>query len=577
MKTLLTLATIFTSTFFTPSFFQDIYLIRPKPAKKAKILSFVDNHQVFKTGETSEFKGKIIGDADQVKVKIDNYLIGTSRLNSGVYQVNYKIWTSKLNRVLTIEAYSQGEIVQKNNITIHVLSENTPFALMDLKSLQKVMVGNTHRFRGTQSKDIYRLVFKVDDWPIKELNNREGKSEFNFDYRVNHFEKERKLTVEAETSNGQKFNIEYQMTMIRPLTIALNDYVNEELIPIDTPMTFSGSVSNEVQTIQVFQDEKLIGESNTANESFEFKHTFQSNTDRKRTLIRFRGVDEYGGSVETSRNFYLVPKEQANKLFNNSILRGLDKLYKKNGLQGYFIKAVLTENYQYPDEGLIKRTYGKLSMCVSTVMESILLAFEEYQKFSNSIGHYKFLNIDHFKRLSPLDLKSFIWVVHDYWGAGQGIESLGLGKMVPFKDLLPGSFVQFWRYTSSSTPSGHSVIFLGFIDKTGKILDRYSEKVAGFKYISSQGKREVGRGGVGFRYAFFRGSGCPQIEQKRDCWLKFSTSQKVLNTAMMFKPNFWDKEKYQDFRIKNQRRYRRNRNYENIPTPDFFDGTTIDD
>jgi hypothetical protein len=60
------------------------------------------------------------------------------------------------------------------------------------------------------------------------------------------------------------------------------------------------------------------------------------------------------------------------------------------------------------------------------------------------------------------------------------VEQLGIGQAVKPDDAVPGDFLQFWR-----TKSGHSVIFLGWVERDGKRV--------GFQYRSSQGST----GGVG--------------------------------------------------------------------------------
>jgi hypothetical protein len=57
--------------------------------------------------------------------------------------------------------------------------------------------------------------------------------------------------------------------------------------------------------------------------------------------------------------------------------------------------------------------------------------------------------------------------------AGPAMQNLGIGKLIPANEARPGDFVQLWR-----RKSGHSAIFLGWIEEGGKKI--------GFKYRSSQ-------------------------------------------------------------------------------------------
>ncbi len=83
----------------------------------------------------------------------------------------------------------------------------------------------------------------------------------------------------------------------------------------------------------------------------------------------------------------------------------------------------------------------------------------------------------------------------DWYGAPGGdktlvvlaVENLGIGKRVPLEDAQPGDFVQLWREGGS----GHSVIFLKWIERDGKRV--------GFRYRSSQKLTD----GIGDRTEYF--------------------------------------------------------------------------
>lgn len=70
------------------------------------------------------------------------------------------------------------------------------------------------------------------------------------------------------------------------------------------------------------------------------------------------------------------------------------------------------------------------------------------------------------------------------------LERLGIGKRVGADDARSGDFLQFWR-----TKSGHSVVFLNWVEREGKRV--------GFTYRSSQGSTN----GVGDQTEYFRNSG----------------------------------------------------------------------
>jgi len=69
------------------------------------------------------------------------------------------------------------------------------------------------------------------------------------------------------------------------------------------------------------------------------------------------------------------------------------------------------------------------------------------------------------------------------------VTKLGIGKAIPFDEAKPGDFVQFWR-----GKSGHSVIFLGWIEK--------KKQKIGIRYRSSQPKTN----GIGDNEEYFKGN-----------------------------------------------------------------------
>jgi hypothetical protein len=71
------------------------------------------------------------------------------------------------------------------------------------------------------------------------------------------------------------------------------------------------------------------------------------------------------------------------------------------------------------------------------------------------------------------------------------------------------------------------------------MLYKYDSTVVGFKYFSSQGLKEAGKGGFDYRYAVFSQHGCPEMPYKRDCNVIYSERQDYLNTGVMLAPAFW--------------------------------------
>lgn len=113
-----------------------------------------------------------------------------------------------------------------------------------------------------------------------------------------------------------------------------------------------------------------------------------------------------------------------------------------------------------------------------------------------------------------------------------------MGENVPFQELKPGAFINFDR----DNRSGHAAVFMGFIDRWGKIYSKYNSKVIGFKYFSAQGRKTVGQGGYDFRYGVFKSHGCPNtLPGKRDCGIVYSSNQKYFNSGRMWAPKSWQK------------------------------------
>jgi hypothetical protein len=75
------------------------------------------------------------------------------------------------------------------------------------------------------------------------------------------------------------------------------------------------------------------------------------------------------------------------------------------------------------------------------------------------------------------------------------LQHLGIGKQVSPDDAQAGDFLQFWR-----TKSGHSVVFLKWIEKDGHRI--------GFTYRSSQGSTD----GIGDKTEYFKDSGEEKAE-----------------------------------------------------------------
>lgn len=87
------------------------------------------------------------------------------------------------------------------------------------------------------------------------------------------------------------------------------------------------------------------------------------------------------------------------------------------------------------------------------------------------------------------------------------VTKLHIGKFVRFNEARPGDFCQFWR-----GKSGHSVIFLGWIEKSGQKI--------GMRYRSSQPRTN----GIGETEEYFKGNGVKpgEVLKDRTCFCRLN-------------------------------------------------------
>ena len=101
---------------------------------------------------------------------------------------------------------------------------------------------------------------------------------------------------------------------------------------------------------------------------------------------------------------------------------------------------------------------------------------------------------------SPVELRSFqkVWFGATKKKAEQekqcalAVQGLGVGTEVAAGEAMAGDFAQLWR--RGDKPSGHSVLFLGWI--------KVADERMGLSYLSSQGST----GGIGYGVEYFAGA-----------------------------------------------------------------------
>lgn len=225
------------------------------------------------------------------------------------------------------------------------------------------------------------------------------------------------------------------------------------------------------------------------------------------------------------------------RYFNAYVLKAIDYLRDNYGLLGYDISSILTHDIEYHTYGTIPARNAPLTMCVAAQMEIILTAFDIYARETGDYSVYDYLPKRSFEGLRITDIKGHIWVNHEFksYGTADALINFGMGERKLFSELVPGDFVNINR----TTRTGHAVAFIGYISKTGKMLKEYGPDVVGFKYFSSQGRKEAGKGGFDYRYAVFSQHGCPSMPYLRDCNVIYSERQDYLNTGRMLAPAYW--------------------------------------
>ena len=227
--------------------------------------------------------------------------------------------------------------------------------------------------------------------------------------------------------------------------------------------------------------------------------------------------------------------------FNSYILQAVNYLYTNYRLLGYD-SGVLTHDITYGRYGTIQHTGDGRTMSMSAIMEVILTAMQLYATATNDSKVWDFLPKQSWEQLGANDIKAHIWVKPEFgsFGTADALRNFKMGENIPFRGLLPGSFINFRRRNGTA----HAVVFLSYIDETGREYETWNETVIGFRYFSSQGGYDVGQGGLDYRYAIFstdeyEQNGYPDMPYKRDLQVIYSTDQKNFNTGIMWHPTYW--------------------------------------
>jgi hypothetical protein len=234
-----------------------------------------------------------------------------------------------------------------------------------------------------------------------------------------------------------------------------------------------------------------------------------------------------------------IPAAQAQD-FNDYVLRAVKQLEADYSNGGYDLGSAFTHDIPYAD-GTIKKTSSAKppapSMCVAGVAEVILTAINLYVAEKGDKSPYAKAPLALWSRGNSLSLRANIFMFQGTGshGTGHTLKRFGMGEELGFDALKPGDFINLNR----TRPSGHAVVFLGYLDGNGGALPSPAG-AKGFKYFSLQGKGRADAG-FGHRYAFFSGN-CPTLlaGQVRDCNVIRSSNSVLLNAGRLHAPSRWD-------------------------------------
>jgi hypothetical protein len=230
--------------------------------------------------------------------------------------------------------------------------------------------------------------------------------------------------------------------------------------------------------------------------------------------------------------------------FNTYILKAVDEIAATRANLGYDINSYFTRNLDYGGTGTIPANHPPKTMCVAAVCEVIVEALNLWQKdHTDSSGQpaktpFLQLPVKSWTGGSRSDIRAHIFQYTglNCRGTAQALARFGIGAETGFDQLQPGDFVNFNR-----TRSGHSVVFLGYIDRNYNDV-AYSPDVAGFKYFSAQGEAlSAPDHGFGYRWGFFGNPAPPAPPGKiSDSGIQKSTSIAMLDCGFMFDPASWN-------------------------------------
>jgi hypothetical protein len=224
--------------------------------------------------------------------------------------------------------------------------------------------------------------------------------------------------------------------------------------------------------------------------------------------------------------------------FNKYVQLSVDMLLAERTGGGYDLHSYFTQPLVYGHDKYVKSNHPPKTMCVAAVCETIIEALNIYAKQTGDYEPFAKLPMRSWNGGSRKDIRAYIFQYDEVKcdGAAHALSIFGIGEQLPFQKLLPGDFVTLNR----TTGSGHSTVFLGFINKDFGDEPVYSKDVVGFKYFSAQGKGKPDAGFARRWGVFSPHKPTPVPGRPPDYNIIRSDDPKLLNTGRMFMPADWN-------------------------------------
>jgi hypothetical protein len=231
------------------------------------------------------------------------------------------------------------------------------------------------------------------------------------------------------------------------------------------------------------------------------------------------------------------------KRFNKYILDSVEYLATNRAGLGYDIHSFFTKTLDYGGTGSIPANHPPKTMCVAAVCEVIVEALNIWQKDNTSADGqpdrtpFLELPLKSWTGGTRADIRPYVFMYDGVKsrGTADALSRFGIGRETSFEQLQPGDFINFNR-----TKSGHSVVFLSYIDRKYDDV-AYSADVVGFKYFSAQGQAVTAPNhGFGYRWGIFGNNVPPPPPGKiPDPGIQKSDHLSILDCGFMFDPADW--------------------------------------